>query len=79
MVGQRGSRRALASQDSPSTKAVIGRSKHKLVDTRPPERNVTWTLFYGKEDSYNRIDFLSPGPAWHANESRTRPTEKAAA
>ena len=67
-------------KDSPSTKAVIGRGKHKLIDTRPAERNgdkapstnpaweprnVAWTHYYGKEDTYSRIDFLliSPGLA----------------
>lgn len=60
-------------QDSASTKAVIGRGKTKLVDTRPAERNgdtiqaagaqleqrcVTWTHYYAKEDSYRRIDFV---------------------
>jgi endonuclease/exonuclease/phosphatase family metal-dependent hydrolase len=76
------------SKDSPSTKAVIGRGKHKLVDTRPAERNgdnvpspnpaweprnVTWTHYYGKEDTYSRIDYilLSPGMAreWVTNDS----------
>jgi endonuclease/exonuclease/phosphatase family metal-dependent hydrolase len=61
------------SRDSASTKAVIGKGKHKLVDTRPAElngddapkpnpasepRNVSWTHFYGKDDSYTRIDFI---------------------
>jgi len=66
--------------DSASTKAVIGRGAAKLVDTRPAERNgdntpnpnpawaprnITWTHYFGKEDSYSRIDFilLSPGMA----------------
>jgi endonuclease/exonuclease/phosphatase family metal-dependent hydrolase len=75
-------------KDSPSTKVVIGRGKQKLVDTRPAERNgdnvpnsnpaweprnVTWTYYYGKEDTYSRIDFIliSPGLAreWVTNET----------
>ena len=67
-------------KDSLSTKTVIGTGKFKLVDTRPAERNgddaknpnpryspmnVTWTFYYGVEDSYSRIDYilLSPGMA----------------
>ena len=64
-------------KDSPSTKAVIGRGRNKLIDTRPAERNgdnvpnanpnweprnVTWTHFYGKEDIYSRIDFILISP-----------------
>ena len=63
-----------------STKVVIGRGKTKLIDTRPAERNgdnapnpnpryeprnITWTHYYGVEDTYSRIDYimLSPGMA----------------
>ena len=56
-----------------STRAVLGRYSIKLVDTRPAEhsgdnqpspdprydpRHITWTYFYGKEDSYSRIDYI---------------------
>ena len=64
-------------KDSPSTKAVIGIGKFKLVDTRPAERNgdnlpnpirgrepmsVTWTYYYGVEDNYSRIDYILLSP-----------------
>ena len=74
--------------NAPSTKAIIGRGKFKLIDTRPAERNgdnapplnsryapreITWTHFYGVEDTYSRIDYilLSPGMAreWVTNET----------
>jgi endonuclease/exonuclease/phosphatase family metal-dependent hydrolase len=64
--------------DAPSTKTLIGRGKLKLLDTRPAEHNgdnapaanraweprmITWTHYYGVEDSYSRLDYilLSPG------------------
>ncbi len=67
---------------SPSTKEVIGHGRLKLTDTRPAERNgdtdanlnpgyeprsITWTHYYGAEDSYSRIDYLllSPEMAKH--------------
>jgi endonuclease/exonuclease/phosphatase family metal-dependent hydrolase len=60
-------------KDADSTRALIGRGKLKLTDTRPAERNgdnapatsaraepraITWTDYYAKEDLYSRIDYI---------------------
>ncbi len=56
-----------------STRAVLGRGKNTLVDTRPSEKNgdfrgsasdreggrqITWTHFYAAEDTYARLDYI---------------------
>jgi len=60
-------------QDSPTVRAIRGRYRNRLIDTRPAERNgdsgagsgaqkeprrITWTHYYSKDDTYSRIDFL---------------------
>jgi len=62
--------------DSKSTRALIGKGRFALVDTRPGEkesRNVTWTYFYAQQDTYQRVDYvlLSRGMAreWNADET----------
>lgn len=61
-----------------STRAVMGRGKFRLFDTRPAERNgddtfdaeahhyprnIAWTHYYGVEDTYSRIDYIMLSPA----------------
>jgi endonuclease/exonuclease/phosphatase family metal-dependent hydrolase len=60
-------------KDSKPIRTIIGRGKNALIDTRPAEnngelplasnrpaapRNVTWTYYFGKDDTYSRIDYL---------------------
>jgi endonuclease/exonuclease/phosphatase family metal-dependent hydrolase len=75
-------------RNSDPIKKIIGRGKFKLFDTRPAERNgdnsfveniyheprnVTWTYFYGADDTYSRIDYILLSPAmahdWMKNET----------
>jgi endonuclease/exonuclease/phosphatase family metal-dependent hydrolase len=65
-------------KDSAAMKEIIGHGKTKLTDTRPAERNgdnssadnfyhephnISWTYFYGKTDTYSRIDYILSSPA----------------
>jgi endonuclease/exonuclease/phosphatase family metal-dependent hydrolase len=60
-------------RDSRAVRLLVGRGKNALIDTRPAERNgddqpnpvpyyaprnITWTHHFGKEDTYNRIDYI---------------------
>ena len=66
-------------KNSDSTKAIIGRGRFKLTDTRPAERNgddatnVAWTYYYAAEDAYSRIDYILLSPVmargWVTNET----------
>lgn len=75
-------------KDSAAIKEIIGHGKNKLFDTRPAEsngdnapgeppyfepRDVAWTYYFGKDDTYARIDYilLSPAlkPGWRASET----------
>ena len=64
--------------NSKPVKAIIGRGKARLIDSRASERNgdsglnlinkkwfrrdVSWTHFYGVEDVYSRIDYMMLSP-----------------
>ncbi|HWN95550.1 MAG TPA: endonuclease/exonuclease/phosphatase family protein [Methylomirabilota bacterium] len=76
-------------RDSKAVRTIINAGrKHALIDTRPAEQNgddqpnnnprypppqITWTHYFGKEDSYGRIDYIlmSRGMAreWVSNET----------
>jgi endonuclease/exonuclease/phosphatase family metal-dependent hydrolase len=60
-------------KDSKPIRTLIGRGKTALIDTRPaeksseslpdsnrprPPRNVTWTYYFSRDDTYSRIDYL---------------------
>jgi endonuclease/exonuclease/phosphatase family metal-dependent hydrolase len=60
--------------NAPPVKALVGRGREALRDTRPAERNgddqpnprnpawaprnVVWTHYYGVEDTYSRLDYI---------------------
>jgi len=59
--------------DSPSTLALMGKGRGRLVDTRPAEdpaaegppagsdageRRITWTHHFARDDTFSRIDYL---------------------
>ena len=65
-------------KNSAAVKEIMGRGRFKLTDTRPAEANgdtapsasarfdprkVTWTNYYGVEDSYSRVDYILISPA----------------
>jgi endonuclease/exonuclease/phosphatase family metal-dependent hydrolase len=66
-------------KDSLSVRTLVGRAHKRLIDARPAERNgdsregsgnrdprvITWTHYFARQDSYERIDYLllSPGMA----------------
>lgn len=60
--------------DSKPLRAVLGRGENGLFDTKPAERDgagaadsqqrpVNWTYFYGKDNTYSRIDYILLSPA----------------
>ena len=75
-------------KSSVALRTIIGKGSRMLIDARPAERNgddqwhphagydppkITWTHYYGKEDTYSRIDYilLSPGMVKEWNRADT--------
>jgi endonuclease/exonuclease/phosphatase family metal-dependent hydrolase len=75
-------------KDSKPIRTLLGRGKNALIDTRPAERNgdessatesrltprnVTWTYYFGRDDTYSRVDYIliSRGLAREWNTSGT--------
>lgn len=71
--------------NTPPIRALMGRGKFRLVDTRPAERNgddpanfrprpaprtIAWTHFYAVDDTYSRIDYILLSPAMAAHWDR---------
>ncbi len=64
--------------NAPPVKALLGHGKGRLEDTRPAERNgdtiaetsrnstarnICWTYYYAKDETYSRIDYILLSPA----------------
>lgn len=75
-------------KDSLAVRTIRGKGRFLLTDARPAERNgddpaagnprydpmtVTWTYFFGREDTYSRVDyiFMSPGMMREWNRAET--------
>ena len=65
-----------------TVRTVVGRGKTRLFDTRPAERNgdmlpnpnphyeprrIVWTHYFGKEETYSRIDYILTSPSLRDN------------
>jgi endonuclease/exonuclease/phosphatase family metal-dependent hydrolase len=65
-------------QDSISTRMILGHGRSRLIDTRPAESNddnalgdgpsgdsrrITWTHYFSKNDTFSRIDYILLSPA----------------